>query len=281
MTFTQIIKKTKNTLSKHGFSGVLSKVWMYVHRFFRKFTFKPYTIQRTVQGEEIQFYIADVIGEEWYTNLHEEVPEIRWLKEHIKTGDTVVDCGAHHGLMAVLFGKWVGDTGKVITFEAIPSNAEVVQRNITLNGLQSVTVRNEAVGKDKGMVSFTLDSNASVATFDTPKSIQVPVVNLDAALDSAPKLIKIDVEGYELEVLKGASEVMKSHPALAIEIHCIMYEEPISKLKEVFSLLNLEAYDAWIQTGYYDELIPYDARHHTPEFVVQFDKVNLYAVSRT
>ncbi len=280
MTLNQIIKKTKNTLSKHGVSGVFSKVWMYIHRFFRRFTFRPYTIQRTVQGELISFHIADVIGEEWYTKLHEEVPEIQWFKEHIRPGDNVVDCGAHHGLMAVLFGKWVGETGKVTTFEALPTNAEVVNQNIALNGLQCVTVRNEAVGNDNGTLSFTLDSNASVATFDSKKTIQVPVVKLDAALEEPPKLLKIDVEGYELEVLNGASHILKTHPALAIEIHCIMYDEPIARLQEVFSLLPMDAYNAWIQTGYYDALIPFDAQIHTPEYMVQFDKVNLYTVPK-
>jgi len=280
MTLFQIIKKTSNTLSKHGVKGVLSKVWMYIHRFFRRFTFKPYTIQRSVQGEQISFLIADVIGEEWYTRLREDVPEIRWLKEHISNGNYVVDCGAHHGLMAVLFGKWVGENGRVTSFEALPTNAEVVQKNVDLNGLHNVLVRNEAVGKEKGTISFTLDSNASVASPNDHKTIQVPVVNLDEVLDSTPQLLKIDVEGYELEVLKGASEILKSKPALAIEIHCIMYQQPIAQVSELLSLLNLKGYNAWIQSGYYDELLAYDSDLHTPEYFVQFDKVNLYAVPK-
>jgi FkbM family methyltransferase len=281
MTFSQIIKKTKNTLLKHGLMGVFSKVWMYIHRFFRILTFSPYSIQRTVQGEPITFYIADVIGEEWYTNLKEDVPEIRWLKEHISKGDYVVDCGAHHGLMAVLFGKWVGPAGSVTTFEALPTNADVVKKNISLNNLQCVTVRNEAVGKEVGTISFTLDSNASVATSADKKTIQVPVVNLDSALNNKPDLLKIDVEGFEMEVVKGASEILKSKPALAIEIHCIMYRDPVAEVTELLSLLNLGEYTTWIQSGYYDALIPYDPQIHTPAYFVQYDKVNLYAVPKS
>lgn len=280
MTFSQIIKKTQNTLSKHGLMGVLSKVWMYLRRFFRKFTFKPYTIHRTVQGERIQFYIADVIGEEWYTKLHDDVPEIRWLKEHLSAGDHVVDCGAHHGLMSVLFAKWVGEKGRVTTFEALPTNAEVIKKNVLLNGLSNVTVRNEAVGKEEGTISFTLDSNASVATRADKRTIEVPLVNLDSALDSSATLLKIDVEGFELEVLKGASQLLKSRPALAIEIHCIMYNEPLNQVKELLDLLPLNDYKVWIQSGYYDELITYDPSIHHPEYFVQFDKVNLYAIPK-
>jgi FkbM family methyltransferase len=280
MTFSQIIKKTQNTLSKHGFMGVLSKVWMYIHRFFRKFTFKPYTIQRTVQGEEITFFIADVIGEEWYTKLHEDVPEIRWLKEHLSAGDYVVDCGAHHGLMSVLCAKWVGEKGRVTTFEALPTNAEVIKKNVLLNGLSNVTIRNEAVGKENGTISFTLDSNASVATDVDKRTIEVPLVNLDSALETAPTLLKIDVEGFELEVLKGASKLLQSRPALAIEIHCIMYNEPAAQVKELLDLLPMNDYQVWIQNAYYDELIPYDTSIHHPEYLVQFDKVNLYAVPK-
>lgn len=280
MTIYQLLKKTKNTLAKHGVKGVFSKVGMYTYRFVRKFSFKTYTIQRSIQGEQIQFVIADVIGEEWYTQLHDEVPELRWLKEQVKPGDTVIDCGAHHGLITVLFGKWAGDKGKVISFEALPANAAVVKSNVSLNGLTNVIVRNEAVGKEMGTIFFTLDSNASVAPTKQSKTIQVPMVNLDTVLLERPHLLKIDVEGYEIEVLKGAEALLKGRPALAVEIHCILFDQPLAKVEQVLALLTLDSYQAWIQTGYYDELITYDPQVHTPEFIVQFDKVNVYAIPR-
>jgi FkbM family methyltransferase len=281
MKINDYIQKTRNTLQKQGIVAVLTKTGTHLKRVVRQRTFKPYTIQKVVEGEDISFYIGDVIGEEWYPALKERVPEQAWLKSHIRKGDFVADCGAHHGMISILCSKWVGPQGRVVAFEALPTNADIVRRNKELNHADNLEVRQQAVGREPGSIRFTLDSNASVARVDEKHSIEVPIINLDAAfLDQSPDFIKIDVEGHEIEVLKGAQRVMSSAPAFNIEVHCIMYDSPLDRVRELIDLLDLSRYITWIQLEYYDDPIPYDASVHTPEFIIGYDKVNLFAVSK-
>lgn len=281
MKFNDYIQKTRNTFQKQGIGAVLSKTGTHLKRVVRQRTFRPYTIQKVVEGEDITFYIGDVIGEEWYPALKERVPEQAWLKSHIRPGDLVADCGAHHGMISILCSKWVGPQGRVVAFEALPGNADIVRRNKELNHADNLEVRQQAVGRESGSIRFTLDSNASVARVDVKHSIEVPMINLDAAFpDQLPDFIKIDVEGHEIEVLKGAHRVMSSAPAFNIELHCIMYDRPLDKVRELIDLLDLSRYTTWIQLEYYDDPIPYSTSVHTPEFIIGYDKVNLFAVPK-
>lgn len=281
MKLNDYIQKTRNTLQKQGMAAVFSKTGAHIKRVIRQRTFKPYTIQKVVEGEDITFYIGDVIGEEWYPALKPRVPEQAWLKDHIRPGDLVADCGAHHGMISVLCSKWVGPNGRVVAFEALPGNADIVRRNKELNHADNLEVIHSAVGREPGSIRFTLDSNASVARDNDRHTIEVPIVNLDAIFtDRAPDFIKIDVEGHEIEVLKGAMRVMSTAPGFNIEVHCIMFDHPLAKVRELIDLLDLSRYNTWIQLEYYDEPIPYDSNVHTPEFIVGFDKVNLFAVPK-
>jgi FkbM family methyltransferase len=281
MKVADIIKKTMNTLRKQGIGGVIRKTGEHVRRAMRQRTFEPYTIKRVVQGEEVDFYIGDVIGEEWYTNLHADVPELAWLKSNIREGDLAVDCGAHHGMISLLFAKWVGTAGQVVAFEALPTNAEIVRNNVELNGFKHIEVRQQAVGREPGSIRFTLDSNASVARNGSKHTVEVPIVNLDAVFtDRKPDFLKIDVEGHEIEVIRGAKNVMATKPALAIEIHCVMFDEPVKRVSELFKLIDMDSYHSWIQFDYYDEPVAYNPVVHTSEHLIRFNKVNLFAVPK-
>jgi FkbM family methyltransferase len=278
MNATDIFKKTMNTLHKQGLRGVIKKTGEHVRRSLRKRSFKPYDTSLTVQGEKLDFYIGDVIGEEWYTNLHPDVPELAWLKSTVRQGDLAVDCGAHHGMISLLFAKWVGSAGQVVAFEALPTNAEIVRKNVELNGFNHIEVRQQAVGRVPGSIRFTLDSNASVARNGSKHTVEVPIVNLDAVFtDRKPDFLKIDVEGHEIEVIRGAKNVMAATPALAIEIHCIMFDKPAERVAELFQLIDMDSYASWIQFDYYDQPVPYNPSIHTPDYLIRYNKVNLFA----
>lgn len=281
MKVNDYFRKTQNTLRKHGIGEVFRKSAAHVRRALRKYSFSPYTIKKTVQGETVDFYIGDVIGEEWYTQLAPDVPELAWLKGHLRPGDWVADCGAHHGMISLLMGRWVGPEGRVVSFEANPVNAEIVKKNMDLNAQTNVEVRQQAVGRNEGVLHFTLDSNGAVTDDRSSSTIEVPVVNLDAIFpDRKPDFVKIDVEGHEIEVLKGATQVMATAPGLNIEVHCIMFDRPKEKVAELLGLLKLERYDTWIMLEYYETPVPFDPAQHTPDFIVGFDKVNLFCIPK-
>jgi FkbM family methyltransferase len=267
-----------------GFGFVLGRTAAFINRLYRQATFKPYVIEKSYHGARFSFLINDIWGEDWYTYSEEQKPEIGWLEANIHAGERVADCGAHHGLMTLLFRNWVGESGNVLAIEALPANAEVVRKNVKLNGYSNVVVKNVAVGSKNGTLHFAnskfaiiKDSNGRV-TDDKSRSIEVPVVTLDSLYPEAPPtVVKIDVEGHEIEVLRGASKIMQSLPKLAIEIHCEFFDDPIAKVRELFSLIPMEKYESFIQLDIDGPIAAFDPKLHSPEQLAPHPNVHLFS----
>jgi FkbM family methyltransferase len=154
-----------------------------------------------------------------------------------KQGDIVVDIGAHIGHYTIIASKRVGINGKVIAIEANPGNFKLLNRNIRLNQLANVVSLNHAVySKETKLKLYAPGEEAGHTIYNTlisdratneEKFVEVNANTLDYLLQ--PKgirqeqvnWIKIDVEGAEFEVLKGATNVLcKSKDiTLLIEIH--------------------------------------------------------------
>jgi FkbM family methyltransferase len=122
-----------------------------------------------------------------------------------RSGDVAVDVGAHIGLYSIALAQRVGPSGKVIAFEPDPDNASHLAENVRLNGVADrLELRREAVGAVAGEASFASNGiESSIVAEQT--GLRVPVVTLDEALrGSAVGVLKIDVEGFEEGVLRGA-----------------------------------------------------------------------------
>jgi FkbM family methyltransferase len=160
--------------------------------------------------------------------LHEED-----IRKHFnpKKGDTVIDIGAAFGLYTITSSKRVGANGKVIAIEAHPDSFEMLNRNIKLNGLNNVTTLNYAVYSKETKVkiysNYTIMSERIREEQVKEKFVEVNADTLDSILQQNGirqeqiNWIKIDVEGAEFEVLKGAHNTLSNSKdiALYIEIH--------------------------------------------------------------
>src|SRR5829696_1770168 len=154
-----------------------------------------------------------------------------------KEGDIVVDIGAHIGLYTIISSKRVGTKGKVVAIEAHPGNFEMLNSNIKLNQLTNVIPLNYAVHSKETKVKLYLPSGESGFTkYNTimpnwinaqEKFVEVNANTLDYLLQfneirqEEVNWIKIDVEGAEFEVLKGATNVLSKSKdiAILIELH--------------------------------------------------------------
>jgi ubiquinone/menaquinone biosynthesis C-methylase UbiE len=98
--------------------------------------FTPYVAKdRVFRDFHFDFHIVNEVAKLWYDGSpNQSMPEREWCVSHIKKGMTVVDCGAHHGIMSLIFADAVGPTGMVIAYQALLSNAKVAQENARLNG---------------------------------------------------------------------------------------------------------------------------------------------------
>src|SRR5919202_2520385 len=168
--------------------------------------------------------------------LHEED-----VRKHFnpKKGDTVIDIGAAFGLYPITSSKRVGANGKVIAIEAHPDSFEMLNRNIKLNGLTNVTTLNYAVYSKETKVkiysNYTIMSERIREEQVKEKFVEVNADTLDSILQQNGirqeqiNWIKIDVEGAEFEVLKGAHNTLSNSKdiALYIEIHGQRNYQPI------------------------------------------------------
>lgn len=149
------------------------------------------------------------------------------LKDFLKVGDCFVDVGANIGLMSIYASKRVGDTGKVLAFEAHPDTFRWLNFNTTLNKIKNVESFNFALGAEEGQAriydnwQMNRGGASLVVKGEGSKSYPIQVKRLDDCLTegATPKVIMIDVEGFELEVLKGAERTIQAHrPVLIVEI---------------------------------------------------------------
>jgi FkbM family methyltransferase len=143
-----------------------------------------------------------------YCGLH-EFEDMAFVLHFLRPGDLFVDVGANIGSYTILASA---AGANVISFEPVPSTFEALLDNLHLNRLESrVEVRNQAVGRNAGELVMIADQDTTNQALRSGeryagKTLKVPVVTLDEVLQGkVPKLIKIDVEGFETEVLAGAA----------------------------------------------------------------------------
>jgi FkbM family methyltransferase len=173
-----------------------------------------------------------------------------------KRGDIVIDIGAAFGLYTITSSKQVGANGKVIAIEAHPGNYEMLNHNIKLNGLTNVIPLNYAVYSSKAKVkiysNYTIMAERIQEEKVKEKFVEVNADTLDNILEQNVirqeqiNWIKIDVEGAELEVLKGAYNTLSNSKdiALYIEMHSQNNHQPI------IELLNLHNINVIYQKNY-------------------------------
>jgi FkbM family methyltransferase len=153
------------------------------------------------------------------------------LAQLLTPGMIAFDIGANVGFTAVLAAKCVAPTGRVVCFEPLRENAVQIARNAGLNGFAFVEAHELALAREDGEASF-LVSEASTwgrlaQSGPAPRqsgTIRVPVRSLDSMFDRQeipkPDLIKMDVEGGEVDVLGGARRMLASaRPILVVELH--------------------------------------------------------------
>lgn len=146
-------------------------------------------------------------------------------------GAVVFDVGANVGAYALLFGHWTGARGRVFAFEPSPSAFAGLSGHVRLNGLTGiVTPVQAAVGAQPEVRPFVVAPTAGEGRLATPldgdrTTVPVPVTTIDEFCrreQVTPDLIKIDVEGAELDVLRGARETIartRGRLALFVELH--------------------------------------------------------------
>jgi FkbM family methyltransferase len=138
-------------------------------------------------------------------------------------GGVFVDCGANIGVFTVAAALRVGSSGRVFAFEPDPRSRSLLEQNVQRHRIsEHVVVVDAAVGAAPGRLPFTPYANDVVSSFvEAPAvfspgaamaPIDVEVVPLDTGVPNCVDFLKIDVEGYEIEVLQGARQLLDRNP---------------------------------------------------------------------
>jgi FkbM family methyltransferase len=159
---------------------------------------------------------AERYDHDWY-----EPPEIAWLRRRrLVPGARVFDCGASIGVIAMMLADVVGAGGQVVALEAHAGDAAALTRNRDLNELSQLLPLHAAVASSSGSVPF--GRHGSVDDGSRRWGDQaVPAWSIDdlARRYGPPDVVFIDVEGYELEALRGAQETLAAGPDWMVEVH--------------------------------------------------------------
>jgi FkbM family methyltransferase len=157
------------------------------------------------------------------------------LLAEIRTNDVIWDVGANIGFYTSIFSEKVGRLGAVIAFEPSPEN--LARLRTKTQGLENVCIIAKALGHRVGFVSFTQSQDtcgvASRVTADGEAlgAIRVPMSTGDAIVRdneaATPDVVKIDTEGFELEVLEGMPRLLATPKlrAVFVEVHFRLLKE--------------------------------------------------------
>lgn len=147
------------------------------------------------------------------------------LRRVTPAGGVLFDVGAHVGYFTLLAARTVGPSGLVVAFEPLPVNLTYLRRHVLTNGLENVRVIPWAVGRAGGSRSFHSRSGTGRGRLGTSeRGRKVRVCSLDELRQRGvlprPDVIKMDIEGGEVEALDGASEVLANdRPVLLLSTH--------------------------------------------------------------
>jgi FkbM family methyltransferase len=213
-----------------------------------------------------KFYLLSFLHKGyWYYGSKREENELKRFNELISRGDTVLEIGAHIGYVTQIFEELVGKTGKVLVAEPTEFSRQFLSKNIRSDTkILPVAVSNTIGQMDFYTEQFGGFTNSLVGEFTARKNkslsesyhvqstritkTKVDVSTIDGICEQnciSPHLIKVDVEGAELNVLEGAAETLKNVHALMVEVN--------ENHEEVYKLLFDSGFNAFLPNG--DEVI--------------------------
>jgi FkbM family methyltransferase len=142
----------------------------------------------------------------------------------LKAGQAVYDIGANVGFYTLFASVAVGDAGHVYSFEPFPENLRELRRHLDMNRIRNCTVIDAAVSSADGEAVFDPSEDRSMGRLAAGGSLRVRTVALDGMVARneirPPNLMKIDIEGGELECLRGgACVIQKFRPVIFLATH--------------------------------------------------------------
>jgi FkbM family methyltransferase len=181
----------------------------------------------------------------------------RALMAELRIGDTFVDVGAYIGLYTIAVGLRLRGSGRIVAFEPDNHNFSLLQQHVKLNGLEKqIELHRCAVSDKDGQYCFSAECSAlsRLVSPGANYATMIQVVALDSAFPGERiDILKIDVEGYEEMVLRGAYDLLRSRArrprAVFVEVHPYAWPSLGTTSASLLSLLSASGYHAETPSG--------------------------------
>ena len=205
------------------------------------------------------------------------------LPDLIRLGDTIVDVGANRGMFTLVASRLVGNTGKVICFEPNPNCFEILEQEIASNEIKNVVVHRIGLGRQEEQLTLHVPVvNPGEGTFgnspycnDAIYQVYAQIALGDRVLaNEKPTLIKMDVEGFECNVISGLTEIInRDHPLILTEVipaHLAHCGFTVAELVDLMHSLKYEGFSVGLKKNrgrYTCQLVPFEIQGHTTDVV--------------
>src|ERR1700743_3070653 len=228
--------------------------------------FQTSFLKAWLTNESIRFRIRALKA-----RFRDQTAEFDVIRHHVRSGDIVCDIGANKGSFILWLSRWCG-SGRVVAFEPQPEFAGRLAEVCRAIGLDNVRVEAKAVYSHSGDQELFVPSGHSPGASLTHKAaeaasfttLSVPVVALDDYFDAIDKitLLKIDVEGAELGLLKGAERILRQHAPLLV-FECENRHLAPGTVGDVFSYLEALGYEgSFVRRSQLSPIAEFDAAVH-------------------
>lgn len=192
---------------------------------------QTFVLAKLRYGIQMRLDITEFLQAHLYLFGSYELPTVRFIRSVLRSGDTALDIGAQIGYLSLAMATSPVKQLRIVSFEPESHNIERLRTNVALNPGVNVTIVEKAASNVNGMLRLYLSHDHNSGTHSTIANginvssdfVEIPSVTLDtyASENDIPnlRLMKIDVEGGELEVIKGASRVLRElRPIIVMEM---------------------------------------------------------------
>lgn len=209
---------------EHGKYSILTKVYFPL---FAK-SAPTQSIEKVRFGIRLSLNLQEYLQSWIYVFGAYELPTVKFIRSYLRPGDLAMDVGGQIGYLSIVMATSADRKTRVLSFEPESDNIQRFKTNTSLNGLTNVNLVEQAVSDRIGSIRLYLSSDSNAGTHSTIKEntnvsdryVDIPCTTIDAEVEQRGlqrvDLIKVDVEGGEIDVIKGAINTLKNYQPVVI-----------------------------------------------------------------